>query len=111
MQLGTLPAMTLATSQRRVATWARVLASFRHRVLLPDAKQHFMMLWGTVAFGLTAINYYTLVSGRKWSRFEPEFQHVSKATRLLGGFLVWESIILVVATAEWMALVARKLPG
>jgi hypothetical protein len=82
----------------------------RHRVLLPDAKQPFMMLWGAVGLSLTTINYFTLVSRHKWSRFERDFQHRSKATRFLCRVVVWVSMILVVAAAEWTSLIARKLP-
>ena len=89
---------------------AAVSIAFQHRVLLPSAKPRFMMIWGTVSFSLTAINYYTLVYRRRWSRFEREFRHLSKTTHILGGAVVWVSMILFVAAAEWMGLIAWKLP-
>jgi len=90
---------------------AAVSIALQHRVLLPDAKQSFRMLWGTVALSVAAINYYTLVNRRRWSTFEREFQHRSKATRLMGGFVVWASMILIAAVARWMLSLAWMLPG
>jgi hypothetical protein len=89
---------------------ATVSIALRHRVLLPDAKQPFMMLWGTIALSLTTINYFILVSRHKWSRFERDFQHHSKTTRLVGGVAVWLSMLLVVPAAEWTGSIAWKLP-
>jgi hypothetical protein len=94
-----------------LACVATVSIALRHRVLLPNERQRFMVLWGTVALALTAINYYTLVFRRRWSRFEKEFQHLSKPARLLRAFVVWASMILIVAAAEWTALIAWKLPA
>ena len=90
---------------------AAVSIALQHRVLLPDAKQSFRMLWVTVTASVTVINYYTLVNRRRWSTFEREFQHRSKTTRLLGGFVVWASMILIAAAARWMLLIAWRLPG
>jgi branched-subunit amino acid ABC-type transport system permease component len=90
---------------------AAVSIVLQHRVLLPDARQSFRMLWGTVTFSVTAINYFTLVNRRRWSRFEREFQHVPKAPQRLRVFGVWASMILIVAVARWMLLIAWKLPG
>lgn len=89
---------------------ATISIALRHRVLLPDAKQPFMMLWGAIGLSLTVINYFTLVSRHKWSRLERDFQHLSKATRLFGGVMVWVSMILVVLAAEWTGSIAWKLP-
>jgi hypothetical protein len=93
-----------------LASAATVSIVLRYRVLLPGAKQSFMMLWGAIAFSLTAINYFTLVSRRKWSRFEEGFQHHSKASRIWGRVVVWISMILVVAVAEWASFFAWSLP-
>lgn len=82
----------------------------QHRVLLPDAKGSFIMLWGTVGAGVAVFNYCTLISGRKWCRFEREFQKESKAARFWGGAAVWVGLILVLAATEWTASVAWKLP-
>ena len=90
---------------------AAVSIALQHRVLLPDTKEHFRILWGTAAFSLTAINYFTLVNRRRWTRFEREFRHHPKASRLLGGFVVWASMILVAAVTRWMVPIAWKLPG
>ena len=96
-----------------VALTATSIASigFQHRVLLSDDKSTFMKLWGTVGLCLLAFNYYTLVSGRQWSRFEREFQHRSKATRLTGAILVWLSLILILVATEWSGSIAWKLPS
>ena len=93
-----------------LAVVAAVSIAFQHRVLLPGAKQRFMMLWGTVSLSLTAINYFTLVYRRRWSRFEREFRHFSKTTQTLGGVVVWVSMALFVAVAEWLGSIAWKLP-
>jgi len=87
-----------------------VSIALQHRILLPDAKQSFMTIWGTVGMGLTAINYWTLVRRRRWSRFEREFRHVSKGKRLAFGTVVWASVILIVGVTEWMAQCVRNLP-
>ena len=103
--------ITVAMLFAALAGVTGVSIALQHRVLLPDAKQRFMTLWGTVTFSLTVINYFALVNRHRWSRFEAEFRHLSKSTGLLGGFVVWASMILVVAVAGWMTLIARKLPG
>ena len=90
---------------------AAVSTGLQHRVLLPETRAHFRILWGTAAFSLTAINYFTLVNRRRWTRFEREFHRHPKANRLLGGFVVWASMILVVAVARWMLSIAWRLPA
>jgi hypothetical protein len=87
-----------------------VSIAFQQRVLLPDTKQSFLMLWGTVIVGLLLINHYSLVYRGKWSQFEKEFQHLSKAARVGGSIAVWVSLILIVAAAEWTGSIAWKLP-
>jgi hypothetical protein len=87
-----------------------VSIGLQHRVLLPEGKQSFMMLWGTVGVGLLVLNYYTLISDRRWSRFELEFQHGSKMMRFWGGATVWVSLIFLVAATEWTGWIASKLP-
>jgi len=89
---------------------AAMSIALQHRVLLPDAKQSFGVLWATVTFSLTALNYFTLLNRHRWTRFEREFQHLPKPAQLLRGFGVWASMILLVAVARWMLLIAWKLP-
>ena len=69
-----------------------------------------MTLWGGIGFAFGAGNYYTLVVGRRWSRFEHEFKRLSKTKRVLGGIGVWASVVLFVAAALWLWQVARSLP-
>jgi branched-subunit amino acid ABC-type transport system permease component len=80
------------------------------RVLLPQSKAEFVILWGMVGLSLIILNYYSLVSGRKWSRFEEEFESRSKMNRVIGGIAVWVSLILIVAVSEWTGSIAWKLP-
>jgi len=105
-----LVVMTVATGFAALTIVSLVSISLQHRVLLPDGKQPFMMLWGTVGVGLLVLNYYTLISGRKWSRFEREFKHGSKRMRFWGGATVWVCLIFLVVTTEWTGLIASKLP-
>jgi branched-subunit amino acid ABC-type transport system permease component len=89
---------------------ATVSIALGHRVLLPDARQPFMMLWGSIVLSLVIMNYVTLIYRRRWSRFERGFRQPSSARWYLGGVAVWLSMILIVAAAEWTSSIARKLP-
>ena len=102
--------MTVAMCFAAFSGVTAVSIALQHR-LLPHAKQDFVTLWGVVALGFTAINYWTLVRQRRWSRFEREFRHLSNGKRLGLGVVVWASVILIVGVAEWMALLTRRLPG
>lgn len=81
----------------------------QHRLFSYD-KSQFMTLWGGIAFAVGGGNYYALVVGRRWSRFEHEFKRLSNAKRVLGGIMVWVSLILFVAASLWLWQVARSLP-
>lgn len=83
----------------------------QRRVLLPESKSEFLALWGGVGFSLVLLNYYTLIFGRKWSRFEEEFEMRSKTKRVCGVVAVWASMILIIAASEWTGSVAWKLPA
>jgi purine-cytosine permease-like protein len=83
---------------------------FQKRILLPESKQGFVAVWGVVGFSLTILNYYSLVSDRKWSRFEKEFDSRSNMNRVIGGIAVWVSLVLIIAIAEWTGSIAWKLP-
>jgi hypothetical protein len=82
----------------------------QRRVLLPQSRAEFVTLWGVVGLSVVILNYYTLVSGRKWSRFEREFECRPKMNRAIGGVAVWASLILIVAVTEWTGSIAWKLP-
>jgi branched-subunit amino acid ABC-type transport system permease component len=80
------------------------------RVLLPQSKAEFVTLWGVVGLSLIILHYYSLVSRRKWSRFEEEFESRSKMNRVIGGIAVWVSLIIIIAVTEWTGSIAWKLP-
>jgi hypothetical protein len=105
-----LVVMSVATGFVALTVVSLVSIGLQHRVLLPGGKQAFMMLWGTVGVGLVFLNYYTLISASKWSRFEREFQHRSKAMRICGGVAVWVCLIFLVAATEWTGSIAWRLP-
>jgi hypothetical protein len=105
-----LVVMSVAAGFAALTVVSLVSIGLQHRVLLPGGKHAFMMLWGTVGLGLVILNYYTLISGSKWSRFEREFQHRSKVMRICGGVAVWVSLILIVVVTEWTGSIAWKLP-
>jgi hypothetical protein len=102
--------MSVAANFAALSVVSLVSIGLQHRVLLPNGKQPFLMLWGTVYASLVFLNYYTLISGRKWSRFEREFQHRSKTMRFCGGVAVWACLILLVVAAYWTGSIAWKLP-
>jgi len=102
--------MTVAMGFAALTVTNLVSIGLEHRVLLSDEKRQFMMLWGPVYVGLTFLNHYTLMYSRKWSRFEREFQHHSKAMRICGGVAVWVSLLLLVVATLWTGSIASKLP-
>jgi len=102
--------MTVAMGFAALTVTNIVSIGLAHRVLLSNEKRQFMTLWGTLGLGLMLLNHYTLIYGRKWSRFEREFQHRSKAMRICGGVAVWVSLPLLVVAAQWTGSIAWKLP-
>ena len=84
--------------------------SLQRRVLLPQLKPDFLTLWGLVGFCLVILNYDTLVSGRKWSRFEEEFKCRSNMNRVLGSVAVWAGLVLLVVATEWTGSIVWRLP-
>ena len=105
-----LVVMSVAANFAALSVVSLVSIGLQHRVLLPGGKQAFMMLWGTTGVGLVILNYYTLISGNKWSRFERQFQHHSKTMRFCSGVAVWAGLILLVVAAYWTGSIAWKLP-
>jgi hypothetical protein len=92
-------------------TFASVISiCLQRRVLLPQSKAEFVTLWAVIGLTIVILNYYTLVLGRKWSRFEREFECRPKMSRVIGGIAVWVSLILIVAATEWTMSIAWKLP-
>lgn len=87
-----------------------VSIGFQHRVFLPHDKHQFSVLWITVGAGIVCFNNYTLISGRKWARFEREFQHHTKTMLFCSAAAIWLCVVLVVLAAEWAGSIARKLP-
>jgi hypothetical protein len=102
--------MTVAMDFAALTVTSIVSICLEHRVLPLDEKRQFMTLWGTVVLGLMFLNHYTLIYSRKWSRFEREFQHHSKAMRICGGVAVWVSLLLLVVATLWTGSIASKLP-
>jgi branched-subunit amino acid ABC-type transport system permease component len=82
----------------------------QRRVLLPQSKSEFLTIWGGIGFSLVILNYYTLISGRKWSRFKEEFEMRSRTYRVCGSVAVWVSLVLIIAASEWTGSIAWKLP-
>jgi branched-subunit amino acid ABC-type transport system permease component len=82
----------------------------QRRVLLPQSKSEFLTIWGGFGFSLVILNYYTLIFGRKWSRFKEEFETRSKTNRVSSGAAFWVGLILIIAAAEWTGSIVWKLP-
>jgi hypothetical protein len=102
--------MSVAMNFAAISVVNVISIALQRRVLLPDTKLLFVILWGTVGVGLVILNHYTLMYGRKWSRFEGEFRHAPKTVRMCAGVAVWVILILCVVTAEWTGSIAWKLP-
>ena len=81
-----------------------------HPVLLPASKGSFLTMWGLIGAGLVLLNQVTLVAGRKWRRFEREFQNYSKAMRVGSGIALWFTVILLCLATFWTGSMAGKLP-
>ena len=105
-----LVVMSVATVSAGLTIASVISICLQRRVLLPQSKAEFVTLWGVVGVSLVILNYYSLVLGRKWSRFEEEFDSGSKRNRVIGGIAVWLSLILIVAVTEWTGSIAWKLP-
>jgi hypothetical protein len=103
--------MSLAMAFAALTIVCSVSIYLQRRVFLPSAKLPFVTLWSAIMFGLLVFNHYSLAFERKWSRFEGEFQHQSMVTQIIGGVVVWLSVILIVLAAEWTGSIAFKLPA
>jgi hypothetical protein len=82
----------------------------QRRVLLPHSKPDFLILWGALGFCLVILNYYILMFGHKWSRFEKEFKRPPKMNRVLGSVAVWVGLVLIVVASGWTGSIVWKLP-
>lgn len=100
--------MSVAANFGAIAVANMTSIALERRVLLPETKPMFVTLWGSVGMGLVILNHYTLIYERKWSRFEEDFQRVSKVVRMSGGLAVWITLILFIVAAEWTGSIARK---
>ncbi len=72
--------------------------------------EHFLALWGLIVCGLIVVNYYSLMAHHRWSRFEREFRHQSKAMRVFGAVAVWVGVTLFCVAAPWTMKIAAHLP-
>jgi branched-subunit amino acid ABC-type transport system permease component len=104
--------ISVATVSAGLTIASIISICLQRRVLLPQSKAEFVTLWGVVGLSLVILNYYTLVFGRKWSRFEEEFRMPleDETRREIGGVAVWVSRVLIIADAEWTGSIAWKLP-
>jgi hypothetical protein len=69
------------------------------------------ILIGFVIVIIVVTNHYTLVSHRKWSRFESDFRHRSKTAAVSGFVAVWLGLLLIVIAAAAVASLDRDLPS
>ncbi len=74
------------------------------------SQEHFLALWGSIGFGLVFVNYYSLIARHRWSRFEREFRHQSKAMRVFSAVAVWGGVIVFGVAAPWTMTIAVHLP-
>lgn len=102
--------MSIATTFALVSLAAITSITLQRRVLLPDARSLFTILWGGVSAALFTFNYLTLLSEDKWSRFEADFRHTPKLIRIWIGVAVCAGVILIFVTAQWTVTIASKLP-
>jgi hypothetical protein len=102
--------MSITTTFALISLAAVISILFHRRLLLPDAKSMFVILWGGAFAGLFTFNCLTLLPENKWSRFEADFQHTSKLMRIWGGVAVLASVILIFVAAAWTGSIASKLP-
>jgi hypothetical protein len=105
-----LTVISVAMSSVGLTIASVISICLQRRVLLPQSKAEFVTLWGVVGMSLVIFNHYTLIFGRKWSRFGREFETRTRMNRVIGGVAVWVSLILIVAVTEWTMSIAWKLP-
>ena len=90
---------------------ASTLSIWLHLRILPERKDGFMIGFTALTTVLIVVNYYALIAGRKWSRFEQEFRRGSSAVRLFGSMAVWACVVLLLVVGAWTASIAVRIPA
>jgi hypothetical protein len=81
-----------------------------YRVLLPHSKGEFLSLWTSIGLSLYILNFKTLVSNRKWCRYEQEFQKYSNVYKVCVGVIFVICVVMLFETSLHAGWNAFQLP-